>query len=86
MTCCSTARSSSAIRAILNMVTVPILPALKVALDELQARRITPTFLINQYGATRTEGGLSTMFIQWRGKAAYRMTCTPTGFAKPSAG
>lgn len=67
-------------------VTVPILPALKVALDELQARRITPTFLINQYGAARTEGGLSTMFIQWRGKAAYRMTCTPTGFAKPSAG
>jgi integrase len=50
-------------------VNVPILPALKVALDELQARRITPTFLINQYGAARTEGGLSTMFIQWRGKA-----------------
>ena len=38
-------------------VTVPILPALKVALDEVQARRITPTFLINQYGAARTEGG-----------------------------
>jgi integrase len=50
-------------------VPIPILPALKVVLDELQARRITPTFLINQYGAARTEGGLSTMFIQWRGKA-----------------
>ena len=50
-------------------VTIPILPALKVVLDELQARRIAPTFLINQYGAARTEGGLSTMFIEWRSKA-----------------
>ena len=46
-------------------VTIPILPALKVVLDELQARRIAPTFLINQYGAARTEGGLSTMFGEW---------------------
>ena len=50
-------------------VTIPILPALKVVLDELQARRIAPTFLINQYGAARTEGGLSTMFGQWCDKA-----------------
>ena len=50
-------------------VTIPILPALKVVLDEVGARRITPTFLISQYGKARTEGGLSTMFIEWRGKA-----------------
>jgi integrase len=49
-------------------VTIPILPALKAVLDELQPRRIAPTFLINQYGAARTEGGLSTMFIEWRGR------------------
>jgi integrase len=50
-------------------VTIPILPALKVALDEIQARRIAPTFLLNQYGQARSAGGLSTMFIEWRGKA-----------------
>jgi integrase len=50
-------------------VTIPILPALKAVLDELQARRITPTFLVNQYGNARTEGGLSTMFIEWRNRA-----------------
>jgi integrase len=49
-------------------VTIPILPALQVVLDELQARRIAPTFLLNQYGAARSEGGLSTMFIEWRSK------------------
>jgi integrase len=51
-------------------VTVPILPALKVVLDDLQARRLAPTFLLNQYGAARTEGGLSTIFIEWRRQQA----------------
>jgi len=50
-------------------VTIPILPALSSILDELQARRITPTFLINQYGNARTEQGLSQMFGEWCGKA-----------------
>ena len=50
-------------------VTIPILPALNVVLDEVQARRITPTFLLNQSGQARTADGLSTMFAEWRKQA-----------------
>jgi integrase len=66
-------------------VTVPILPALKTVLDEVQVRRITPTFLINQYGAARSERGLSTQFIEWRDKAGCQMTCTLMASARRSA-
>ena len=49
-------------------VTIPILPALNVVLDEVQARRISD--LPNQsIRAARTEGGLSTMFAEWRKQA-----------------
>jgi integrase len=63
-------------------VTIPILPALKVVLDELQARRITPTFLINQYGNARTEQGLSQMFGEWCAKAGLPDDCHVHGLRK----
>ena len=50
-------------------VTIPIQPALKLVLDEVQSRRIAPTFLLNQYGKARSAQGLSTMFGEWSEKA-----------------
>jgi integrase len=50
-------------------VSIPIRPELKVVLDEVQSRRIAPTFLLNQYGKARSAAGLSTMFGQWCEKA-----------------
>ena len=45
-------------------VTVPISGALKIILDEVQGRRIAPTFSLNQFGKARTAAGLSN-FGQW---------------------
>ena len=49
-------------------VSIPICGQLKVVLDEVQSRRIAPTFLLNQFGKARTAEGLSTMFGKWRKK------------------
>jgi integrase/recombinase XerD len=46
-------------------VSIPIHGALKVVLDEVQSRRIAPTFLLNQFGKPRTARGPSTMFVEW---------------------
>lgn len=49
-------------------VSIPICGQLKVVLDEVQSRRIAPTFLLNQFIKARTAAGLSTMFGEWRKK------------------
>jgi integrase len=63
-------------------VTVEILPALKVVLDEVMKRRITPTFLVTQYGKPRTAQGLSTMFGEWVEKAGLPDGCHAHGLRK----
>jgi integrase len=50
-------------------VSIPVCGQLKFILDEVQSRRIAPTFLLNQFGKARTAAGLSTMFGIWCKKA-----------------
>jgi integrase len=66
-------------------VTVPILPALKLALDEVMKRRISPTFLVTQYGKARTPEGLSTIFKNWTREAGLPDDCHAHGLRKSFA-
>jgi Phage integrase family len=66
-------------------VTVPILPALKAVLDEVTKRKITPTFLVIQYGKARTPEGLSTMFKSWTQEAGLPDDCHAHGLRKSFA-
>ncbi len=63
-------------------VTIPITGALKVILDEVQSRRIAPTFLLGQYGKARSAAGLSTMFGRWVKEAGLPPECHAHGLRK----
>ena len=66
-------------------VAIPILPELKTVLDEVQKRRIAPTFLLSQYGKERTPGGLSTLFRKWCNGAGLPDDCHAHGLRKTFA-
>ena len=63
-------------------VSIPIAGALKTILDEVQGRRIAPTFLLGQYGKPRTARGLSTLFGKWCRKAGLPHDCHAHGLRK----
>lgn len=63
-------------------VSIPIHGALKIVLDEVQSRRIAPTFLLNQFGKPRTARGLSTIFVEWRKKVGLSGDCHAHGLRK----
>jgi integrase len=54
-------------------VSIPILPALQAVLDDLQSKKITPTFLVTKYGKPRTPAG----FTNW-----FRDRCVEAGLPK----
>jgi integrase len=54
-------------------VSIPILPELQAVLDDLQSKKITPTFLVTEYGKPRTPAG----FTNW-----FRDRCVEAGLPK----
>lgn len=54
-------------------VSIPILPALQAVLDNVQSNKITPTYLVTEYGKPRTPAGFSNWF---------RDRCSEAGLSK----
>jgi integrase len=63
-------------------VAIPILPALQAALDDVQRRKITPTFLVTDYGEPRTPAGFTNKFREWRIEAGLPKGLSPHGLRK----
>jgi integrase len=63
-------------------VSIPILPKLAEVLNEVQARRITPTFVVGEHGGPYTEASFTNRFFQWRQAAGLPQGLTPHGLRK----
>jgi integrase len=65
-----------------EVVSIPILPALQKVLDEVQRRRITPTFIVTEYGHAFTEAGFTNKFRDWVIAAGLPKGLSPHGLRK----
>jgi integrase len=63
-------------------VDIPIFPALAEVLDEVQRRRITPTFIVTAYGQSRSEAGFTNKFRDWFDAAGLPKGLSPDGLRK----
>ena len=65
-----------------EVVDIPILPALQTVLDNAQRRRITPTFIVTEYGQPFSEAGFTNKFRDWCKAAGLPKGLTPHGLRK----
>jgi integrase len=65
-----------------EVVDIPILPALQTVLDDVQRRRITPTFIVTEYGEAFSEAGFTNKFRDWCKLAGLPKGLTPHGLRK----
>jgi integrase len=63
-------------------VSIPILPALREVLDDVQSRKITPTFIVTEYGKPRTEAGFTNWFHDRCVEAGLSGGLSPHGLRK----
>jgi len=65
-----------------EVVDIPILPARQTVLDDVQRRRITPTFIVTEYGEAFSEAGFTNKFRDWCKLAGLPKGLTPHGLRK----
>jgi integrase len=63
-------------------VYIPILPALQAVLDDVQSKKITPTFLVTEYGKPRTPAGFTNWFRDRCVEAGLPNGLSPHGLRK----
>jgi integrase len=65
-----------------EVVDIPILPALQFVLGNVQRRRITPTFIVTEYGQAFSEAGFTNKFRDWCKAAGLPRGLSPHGLRK----
>ena len=63
-------------------VSIPILPQLQAVLDDVQSRRIGPTFVMTVHGKPRTDAGFTNWFHDLRTRAGLPDGLSPHGLRK----